>query len=251
MTRMERRRIRRRRARIRLATVAAVALAVVGCGAFTMAGLTVEVTEASGPEVEKLVFQTVMDEGPEAAAEDQAVYEEDPLEAEKIEQALVEQGYFRDDVPLSYEDQDFLHTACNESGVPYALALAVIQKETGFRNVLGDDGASAGYMQVQERWHRDRMERLGVKGRVSTAGMSWRTTGHGRSWSAMMSAVSRAEQRLGIRVPEDLAEEAVALTKRKMEVKGFPPEYEELLLEDEIVEACLRCAINRRYCECA
>lgn len=67
----------------------------------------------------------------------------------------------------------------------------------------------------------------------------------------MMSAVSRAEQRLGIRVPEDLAEEAVALTKRKMEVKGFPPEYEELLLEDEIAEACLRCAINRRYCECA
>lgn len=67
----------------------------------------------------------------------------------------------------------------------------------------------------------------------------------------MMSAVSRAEQRLGIRVPEDLTEEAVALTKRKMEVKGFPPEYEELLLEDEIVEACLRCAINRRYWECA
>lgn len=67
----------------------------------------------------------------------------------------------------------------------------------------------------------------------------------------MMSAVSRAEQRLGIRVPEDLAEEAVALTKRKMEVKGFLPEYEELLLEDEIVEACLRCAINRRYWECA
>ena len=67
----------------------------------------------------------------------------------------------------------------------------------------------------------------------------------------MMSAVSRAEQRLGIRVPEDLTEEAAALTKRKMEVKGFPPEYEELLLEDEIVEACLRCAINRRYWECA
>ena len=57
MTRMERRRIRRRRARIRLATVAAVALAVVGCGAFTMAGLTVEVTEASGPEVRSWFFK--------------------------------------------------------------------------------------------------------------------------------------------------------------------------------------------------
>lgn len=88
---------------------------------------------------------------------------EDPEEPEKIEQALVEQGYFRDDIPLSYENQDFLHTACQESGVPYALALAVIQKETGFRNVVGDDGASMGFMQVQEKWHWDRMERLGVK----------------------------------------------------------------------------------------
>lgn len=90
------------------------------------------------------------------------VWEEDPYESEKIEQALVEQGYFRDDVPLSYEDQDFLHTACQESGVPYALALAVIERETQFQNLVGDDGASLGYMQVQERWHWDRMERLGV-----------------------------------------------------------------------------------------
>jgi len=86
---------------------------------------------------------------------------EDPLEAEKIEEALVAQGYFRNDVPLTYDEQDFLHTACQESGVPYALALAVIEKETGFRNVIGDDGASCGFMQVQERWHWDRMERLG------------------------------------------------------------------------------------------
>ena len=98
------------------------------------------------------------------------VWVEDPYESEKIEKALVEQGYFRDDVPLSYEDQDFLHTACQESGVPYALALAVIERETGFRNVVGDDGASCGYMQVQERWHWDRMERLGVTDLMSPFG---------------------------------------------------------------------------------
>ena len=87
---------------------------------------------------------------------------EDPMEAEKIEAALVEMGYFRDDIPLTYEEQDFLHTACQEAGVPYALALAVIQKETQFNNVVGDDGSSEGYMQVQRKWHYDRMERLGV-----------------------------------------------------------------------------------------
>ncbi len=88
---------------------------------------------------------------------------EDPMEAEKIEAALVEMGYFRDDVPLTYEEQDFLHTACQEAGVPYSLALAVIQKETQFTNTVGDDGASEGYMQVQRKWHYDRMERLDVE----------------------------------------------------------------------------------------
>ena len=50
----------------------------------------------------------------------------------------------------------------------------------------------------------------------------------------MMSAVSRAEARLGIRVPDDLLERAEKLTDRKMEVKNLPPDYRELLLEDEV-----------------
>ena len=62
----------------------------------------------------------------------------------------------------------------------------------------------------------------------------------------MMSAVSRAEARLGIRVPEDLLEKAERLTDRKMEVKGLPAEYRELLLEDVIVETCIMAAINGR-----
>lgn len=213
---------------------------------------------------------------------------EDPLEAEKIEEALVAQGYFRNDVPLTYDEQDFLHTACQESGVPYALALAVIEKETGFRNVIGDDGASCGFMQVQERWHWDRMERLGVTdlsdpfwnfrvgcdflaelldkypveealtaynsraplGPAVTASRSWRSTRSGRSWSAMKSAALRAESRLGIEVPEDLLEKARRLTDQKMKVKGLPEDYREPLLEDVIVETVFMAAINGRCSEC-
>lgn len=88
--------------------------------------------------------------------------EEDPMEAEKITDALLAQGYLSDLVPLSYEDQDFLRTASEEGGVPYTMALAVIETETNFRNVAGDNGGSIGYMQVAPRWHSDRMERLGV-----------------------------------------------------------------------------------------
>lgn len=55
-----------------------------------------------------------------------------------------------------------LGAACEEFDIPYGIALGLIEKETRFQNVLGDDGASTGYMQIQEKWHWDRMERLGV-----------------------------------------------------------------------------------------
>ena len=104
----------------------------------------------------------------EAVAPD--VVRKGPQDVESVETLLLEHGYYRDDVPLPYELQGFLRDACEESGVPYPLALAVIQAETQFRNVVGDDGASQGYMQVQQRWHHDRMERLGVTDLMDPAG---------------------------------------------------------------------------------
>lgn len=85
-----------------------------------------------------------------------------PEEDQLIELALLEQGYYSDAVPLDYLTQDLLRSACAEAGLSYPLALAVIERETRFRNIPGDDGASAGYMQIQARWHRDRMDKLGV-----------------------------------------------------------------------------------------
>lgn len=57
---------------------------------------------------------------------------EDPDEDELIELALIEDGYFRDDVPMPYELQDALHAACEEFDIDYALALGLIQKESEF-----------------------------------------------------------------------------------------------------------------------
>lgn len=94
----------------------------------------------------------------ETAMEDMA----EDFENEKIEAALYETGYFRDDVPLDGETQAFLRSACEEAGITYELALAVIRQETDFRNVVGDNGDSIGYMQIQPRWHEERMGRLGV-----------------------------------------------------------------------------------------
>lgn len=81
-------------------------------------------------------------------------------------QEPVEEGqkpaYLSDAIPLPYDLQAALWDACEATGVPYALALGVIEKETQFQNIAGDGGTSLGYMQVKPSCHYDRMERLGV-----------------------------------------------------------------------------------------
>ena len=78
------------------------------------------------------------------------------------EETPVEYNPVREGIPLEAEIQRLLYQASNETGIPYELALAVVWQETDFRNVEGDSGASVGYMQIQRRWHEERMERLGV-----------------------------------------------------------------------------------------
>ena len=79
-----------------------------------------------------------------------------------VEAAPMERDPVREDIPLDAEVQQQLWQACEETGITYELALAVIWKETNFRNITGDSGESFGYMQVQPRWHSDRMDRYGV-----------------------------------------------------------------------------------------
>ncbi len=190
MTYEERRRVRRRRQRARArrrATIKRCCFSLFAFAVFVLCFTGITLSPGGAAEMKSVAAKTVdkaacvvaippvivtpepkealvVEPGPEPEQElePEAEEGEDPMEAEKIEAALLEQGYFRDDVPLTYELQDYLHTACQEAGVPYALALAVIQKETQFQNLVGDDGCSEGYMQVQRKWHYDRMERLGV-----------------------------------------------------------------------------------------
>lgn len=79
-----------------------------------------------------------------------------------MDEPVVEQSQYYDDIPLTTEEQDWLRAACEEFDVPFALTLGLIEKETEFQNLVWDNGASAGYMQIQQKWHWDRMERLGI-----------------------------------------------------------------------------------------
>lgn len=70
-------------------------------------------------------------------------------------------GYFN--VPLEHELQDHIFAVCEKYGIDPALVVAIIQKESMFDiDAIGDRGRAQGLMQVQERWHFDRIEELGV-----------------------------------------------------------------------------------------
>lgn len=77
---------------------------------------------------------------------------EEANEAERIEAALIEIGYLREDIPLSYEMQDILQTACEEFGVPYHLALGLIETESGFREEAVSGKGCHGLMQLNPKY---------------------------------------------------------------------------------------------------
>lgn len=73
---------------------------------------------------------------------------EDPMEAEKIEAALLAQGYFSLAVPMPFEYQDYMRTYCAAYGCPYSLALAVAEVESHFDMDAVGSAGEVGIMQL-------------------------------------------------------------------------------------------------------
>lgn len=79
-------------------------------------------------------------------------FPEDPNEQDNIYAALLEIGYLRDDVPLSYELQDALRTACDVYGVEYCLMLGMIQYESNFDETCVSSTGCYGLMQLNPKY---------------------------------------------------------------------------------------------------
>lgn len=170
MTRMERRRRRQRQIRWHVAlvlTVAAITTAAVTAAVTSInagaedtpmeALLTAE--EVGNQEPVQLVYETPLwAEEPESIAQEVT---EDPEEPEKIEQALVEHGYLHEEIPLNFDLQCHLITVCEEYGVPYHIALGVIQAASSF-TADASNGICFGYMQIHKINSGWLVEKLGV-----------------------------------------------------------------------------------------
>lgn len=99
-------------------------------------------------KVEKISFQT------EAVEED--------IEIREYIYYEVPQEYVRNGGELSDELQEFIQDLCRERQLSYPLVIALIERETGYRNVDPNGCGSTGYMQIIPRWHEDRMAKFGV-----------------------------------------------------------------------------------------
>lgn len=67
------------------------------------------------------------------------------------------------DVPLDAELQIFITELCAKNHIAPELVLAMIERESTYRaDAIGDSGNSFGLMQIQKKFHLERMERLGV-----------------------------------------------------------------------------------------
>lgn len=65
------------------------------------------------------------------------------------------------DVPLSEDLQDHIFELCEIHNIDPALVIAVIRRESNYKaSAIGDKGNSLGLMQIQPRWHQERMDRL-------------------------------------------------------------------------------------------
>lgn len=59
--------------------------------------------------------------------------------------------------------QEILQSACAEFSVDYGLMYALVEKETRWQNLVGDNGASIGYCQIQPKWWSGLMEEIGAE----------------------------------------------------------------------------------------
>ena len=69
-----------------------------------------------------------------------------------------------DPVPVAQlETNNHIDKMAKRYGLNPDIVKALIEEESGWlASAEGDDGQSIGLMQIQERWHKDRMKRLGV-----------------------------------------------------------------------------------------
>ena len=117
----------------------------------TPAKIDVETNEPeSATEIpSEIPTETPMENTTEPTTEELRIYYDIP-------EAYTKRGSFPEEI------QAYTYQLCVQYDISYPLVVAVIERESGYRyDALGDNGKSKGYMQIYEKWHKKRMDKLG------------------------------------------------------------------------------------------
>lgn len=69
---------------------------------------------------------------------------------------------YYDSIPLDKELQNYIIKQAHANGIQPQIVMAMIERESDYNiTCMGDGGESYGLMQIQPKWHRERMKKLG------------------------------------------------------------------------------------------
>lgn len=91
--------------------------------------------------------------------------EESDIEPATLDIVNAEKSYIEklENVKLSAELQQWTMSYSYERHISPFIVFAIIEKESDYdANAVGDAGESIGLMQIQEKWHQERMKKLGL-----------------------------------------------------------------------------------------
>ena len=80
----------------------------------------------------------------------------------EIVETVAEPTYNLCDIPLDEELQIWVFDYCKDKHINPYLVFAMCERESNYNaDAVGDRGNSLGIMQIQPKWHQERMDRLG------------------------------------------------------------------------------------------
>ena len=109
-----------------------------------------------------ICFAGSLDYEPQAEVMQEQATTEEEVTTEQMQEQETEPEYKLCDVAMDADLQKWIIDYCKDKYISPYVVMAMCERESRCNaDVIGDSGNSIGIMQIQPRWHAERMERLG------------------------------------------------------------------------------------------
>lgn len=146
--------------KVRLAAVTMTAMFVMAAVTQGSAGKQTQETQA--PEVETTAAAEPAPTKAQERTEPPTPTQETKNQQDSFMKYEIPEEYAKSGGSLPEKYQKYLWRQCKAYETDFATALAMVEVESGYRPNAESGNGDAGYFQVVEKWHKERMKKLGV-----------------------------------------------------------------------------------------